>query len=386
MDHQILLQKIKSFGITGKLYNWIADFLTDREQVVTLDGAMSFIAAVISGVPQGTVLGPILFLIFINDITNCVNNSVLSCFADDTRVSKSITTLNDSLLLQKDIDNLLLWSKSNNMEMHENKFVFVNFNCRPKNFSLSLLPFYNENFKYFTSNFNILEPSSEVKDLGITFTPNLSWSVHISNIINAAKKKAGWALSAFRDRSPRTMLTLYKSLVRSRLEYGCPLWNGLSLSDLRAIEAIQRSFTNRIQCPPHVVTYWDRLAYLHLMSLQRRRERYLIIFMWKIFYSKMSNDLDIVFIENARFGPRAVIPPLVSPQSKAQTLFDSSFPVKGAQLWNLVPKSTKLIKTIEHFKVELDEWLLQFPDCPPVDGYSVQNNNSILDWAGTRSY
>lgn len=385
VDYEILLQKIKNLGITGKLFNWISDFLTNRQQVVVLDGVMSFVAAVISGVPQGTVLGPILFLIFINDITDSVNHSTLSCFADDTRVSKSIASVNDSLLLQEDMDSLLLWAKSNNMEMHEDKFVYMNFNCRSRNFYLPLLPFYNENLKYSIPN-TTLEPSNEVKDLGITFTSNLSWSSHVFNITSAAKKKAGWVLSCFRDRSPSTMLTLYKSVVRSHLEYGCPLWNGLSLTNLRDIEAIQRSFTTKISCPAHVNTYWDRLEYLNLMSLQRRRERYVIISMWKIFHEKMSNDLQVIFKENSRRGPIASIPPLVSPLSKAQTLFDNSFPVKGAQLWNLVPQNTKLIVTIEHFKIELDKWLLLFPDRPPVHGYSVQNNNSVLEWASSGSY
>ena len=238
--------------------------------------------------------------------------------------------------------------------------------------------------KYHISKDGVLEPSPQVKDLGITFTPNLSWSAHISNLTSAAKKKAGWALSSFQDRSPTTMLTLYKSLIRSRVEYGCPLWNGLSLTETRDLEAIQRSFTNKIICPPYVTNYWDRLEFLHLMSLQRRRERYIIIFMCKIYYCKVSNDLEICFNENARLGPHATIPPLVSSSSgKAQTLFDNSFSVKGPQLWNIVPKDIKLIVKLELFKIHLDKWLLKFPDRPPVYGYIAQNNNSVLEWYST---
>ena len=346
---------------------------------------MSFLALVISGVPQGTVLGPLLFLIFINDIAKCVQHSVISCFADDTRVSKSISTMQDSILLQHDLNNLLHWAKCNNMELHNDKFVYVNFNCRSRNFYLPILPFYNDCLKY-TTDANILEPSSEVKDLGITFSPNLSWSNHIAILTNAAKKKAGWVLSAFRDRSPTTMLTLYKALIRSLLEYGCPLWNGLNLTEIRDLEAIQRSFSNKIICPPHVENYWDRLEFLNLMSLQRRRECYLIFFMWKIFYGKVSNDLEISFVDNLRFGPRAIIPSIVtSSANKAQTLTDNSFAVKGPQFWNIVPKHIKNINKLELFKVELDKWLQNFPDRPPVHGYMVQNDNSILDWNSTRS-
>ena len=117
VDHPIL-QKIKNLGITGKLYDWLADFLSNRHQVVVLDGVMSYIAAVISGVPQGTVLGPILFLIFINDINDCVHHSVIGCFADDTRASIAIDSVSDAMLLQEDINSLLHWVDINNMEMH----------------------------------------------------------------------------------------------------------------------------------------------------------------------------------------------------------------------------------------------------------------------------
>ena len=111
VDHEILLQKIKNVGISGKLLNWLTDFLSNRFQEVVLDGVSSFIAAVISGVPQGTVLGPILFLIYINDINTHVSHSTISCFADDTRVSKSISVEADSILLQEDINNLIHWAK-----------------------------------------------------------------------------------------------------------------------------------------------------------------------------------------------------------------------------------------------------------------------------------
>ena len=379
VDHEILLQKLKNIGITGKVYEWISNFLQDREQVVAVGGVYSFLAYVLSGVPQGTVLGPLLFLIFVNDIY-CAEHSTVRCFADDTRISKAISTCQDSALLQQDLDRLILWATQNNMELHQDKFVFVNFNCRSSRFHyLSQLPFYKDNLKYCIPS-DELEPADTVKDLGITFASDLSWSTHICNITKSAKKKAGWALSVFRDRSPHVMLTLYKSIVRSLLEYGCPLWNGLSVNDIRNLEAIQRSFTSKIICPPYVQDYWDRLKYLHLMSLQRRRERYMIIFMWKIFYNKVSIDLNLSFYTSSRRGICATVPPIVAVNSKAQSLYDSSFAVKGPQLWNIVEKNVKEVDTLEQFKIQLDIFLARFPDKPPIAGYAYQNYNSLLEW------
>ena len=109
-------------------------------------------------------------------------------------------------------------------------------------------------------------------------------------MVGNATKMSAWALSLFQDRSKVTMLTLYKSMVRCRLEYCCPLWNPADIASIQAIESIQQHFTKRINGFQHL-HYYDRLRYLQLQSLQRRRERYIIIYMWKIRHSLCLNDL-----------------------------------------------------------------------------------------------
>ena len=125
------------------------------------------------------------------------------------------------------------------------------------NFLLANLPFYKDNLFYTTSDDNILETSESVTDLGVTFSEDLSWTLHISSIVKKARQKAGWVLSSFKDRSRLTMITLYKSLIRSLLEYCCPLWMGLNINNIRELESIQRSFTNKVQCPPSITNYWN---------------------------------------------------------------------------------------------------------------------------------
>ena len=381
VDHAILLQKLKNIGIDGELLDWISDFLLNRKQVVVVNGILSYLTEVLSGVPQGTVLGPLLFLIYLNDITNCLNSCDLSCFADDTRIYKSISYSEHTKLLQDDLINVSNWSLHNNMKLHADKFVYVNFNTRSSKFPLANLPFYKDNFQYITSEGTILETTDSVLDLGITFSEDLSWNHHTYSIAKKAKQKAGWVLSAFKDRSPSVMKTLYKSLIRSLLEYCCPLWSGLSLENMRELESVQRSFSYRVNCPSSVKNYWDRLQYLQLMSLQRRRERYIIIQVWKILNELTSNDLNMDFYDNPRFGIMARVPSINNTSNhKARTLYDLSFAVMGPRLWNIVPKVTKECTSLFSFKTHLDSFLKTFPDQPPVTGYVSQNNNSILDW------
>ena len=381
VDHEILVRKLKNIGIGGKLLEWICDFLCDREQVVVVDNVFSYIAKVVSGVPQGTVLGPILFLIYLNDLSGCLNSCDFSCFADDTRIYKAISSSEETSLLQQDLYAVSKWSKDNNMKLHSDKFKYVNFNLRSNKFPLANLPFFQTHFEYTTSEGNSLEPDCSVKDLGVSFSENLDWSYHTSSISKKAKQKAGWVLSAFSDRSPMVMKTLYKSVIRSHVEYCCPLWTGLSMHQLRDIEAIQRSFSNKILCPPSVTNYWERLQFLNLMSLQRRRERYTILHIWKITNFLVSNDLNINFYESPRFGIMAHVPPITTnSNSKAKTLYDHSFAVIGPRLWNLVPKKVKEAASLFMFKCRLDEFLKTIPDRPPVHGYVCQNNNSLLEW------
>ena len=173
------------------------------------------------------MLGPILFLIFINDIELCIINSIVRCFADDTQISIAVKFKLDVQPLQSDLENVMRWSKRNNMALHRDKFEYM---CHTSNkrHMLSELPFVSECCQYRVSNDITLQPVNQLRDLGVLFSKDLSWSPHINSIANKARQKASWVLSVFHTRSTAIMLTLYKSMVRSLLEYCCPLWHPIN--------------------------------------------------------------------------------------------------------------------------------------------------------------
>ena len=377
VDHVILLQKVRRLGITGKIYEWIKSFLSNRKQHVVVDGIISSPAEVLSGVPQGTVLGPLLFLIFIDDMTDVVLHSKVKLFADDSKLCKKVKSAHDQELLQADLNAVLDWAQDNNMELNEDKFQLIQhgnitqFKCD----ELHVNP-------YQTSSGASLSPSSTVVDLGVTINHDLTWATHVQEQVTKASQLTGWILRTFKSRNRELMLTLYSSLVRSRLEYCCPLWSPYQRQHITKIESVQRSYTAKIAGLKDL-NYWDRLKSLRLYSLQRRRERYIVIQIWKIWKGLTPNDLELAFKDNSRLGPQCVRPNITG-TSSLDTLKFNAFSSRGPALFNIIPKDVKVDrKDTQSFKAALDNFLGKFPDTPPTPGYIASNGNSLLEWVNS---
>ena len=167
------------------MLEWLKNFLEERFQMVHLNGFKSYWSLVKSGVPQGTVLGHILFLIYINDMDCCLATSFCSMFADDSRIVHKISGVCDTKLLQEDIINVTNWSKQNNMNLNESKFQFVSHKFHRS--LLDHLPFSNEHCLYNTAAGNTLEPIDSVLDLGVTVCSDLSWTKHVGIIVCKAQ-------------------------------------------------------------------------------------------------------------------------------------------------------------------------------------------------------
>ncbi|XP_068222211.1 uncharacterized protein [Palaemon carinicauda] len=164
------------------------------------------------------------------------------------------------------------------------------------------------------------------------------------------------------------MLTLYKSMVRSLLEYCCPLWNPQSVSDIEELEGVQRTFTARIAGAQHL-NYWERLKKLSVMSLQRRRERYILLHHVEDSPWISQQRPEDQFLSRPLIGFKAVVPPLRGGVAAYNhSLYDKSFAVSGPRLWNCLPVHINKIGEFEPFKRKLSSLLQRIPDKPPVKG------------------
>ena len=291
-----------------------------------------------------------------------------------------INSINDTLALQNNLDLITKWSISNNMKLNSTKFEYINHksNISSKNLELlNILPFSNQYSQYFGSDSVEILKSSHVRDLGIIVDDNLNWKMHIDNLTKTCKKLCSWALNVFYNRSKDIMLTLFFSIIRTKLEFCCEIWSPFQIQDIVKIEQIQRSFTSRIS-GMKTLNYWERLDKLQIQSLQRRREKIIIVHLWKICNGIYPNSIDINFKLHSRTNSlKAIIKPLPKIRGKILTLYDESFTVKAAKLWNVLPNRLTQISSLDQFRESLDRFLLTVPDKPPLPGYPYNCNNSL---------
>lgn len=390
VDHYLLCKKLKEKRIGGKVGAWLHNFLTNRTLQVSANGSLSASAPVLSGVPQGTVLGPILFIIMISDIDENLNHAFMSLFADDSRVTRKITNQEDCALLQKELDNVIYpWAESNNAVFNGDKFEHIHFGKRKNNC--------NNDWQYKDNNGNSIKSQTSVKDLGITITNDLSWTAQIENTISKCRRMSAWILRTFTKRDIATMRTLWTTMLRPLVDYCSPVWSPSPsrLGHIDRLEGILRGFSKHVDGLENL-TYTKRLEALKLHSIQRRHERYKIIYLYKM-KEKLVPPLPpdplqpgvsfaLEFKQTSRNGTRCNIPSPPRWKSKATIARKSSFAETASTLWNNLPSWLTSISgaTVDAFKKNLDKHLDTLTDVPRCNStgqyrdHAFRVSNSII--------
>ena len=379
VDHDILLRKLRDSGISGKMGIWISNFLKNRKQTVTVNQKLSRSEPVPSGVPQGSVLGPILFLIMIADIdVDILKKSTVSSFADDTKVSHVIKLRQDCDDLQASLQTIYEWSENNNLNFNELKFQALRYGVNKE----------TEGHNYITPTGKNIPNEDTIRDLGLRMSRNLKFHHQTETISSKCRSLSGWILRTFTTRETKPMLKLFNSLLLPRVDYCSQIWSPHQSKDWNRLESIQRRFTSKISEVSHL-DYWSRLRRLKQYSLERRAERYKIIYTWKILESLAPNPSTnkLVTKYSERRGRSCVLPRLARQQTcsaKINTIRENSFCFQGPKLFNCLPKSIRNITnvTVDTFKHHLDKLLSTVPDQPGVPGYvgsRAAASNSILD-------
>ena len=376
VDHGLVIKKAEALGIKGNLLEWIKEFLKNRKQTVVVNGFASDERTVLSGVPQGTVLGPLLFIIMINDMPEYIKFCDISSFADDTQVIKSIANNEDSNKIQTDLSNVEKYTKNNNLVLNGGKFTHIRYDPH------KILK--EENISYKTEEQSIIETKDSVRDLGIIMSSNLNFSDHINSIEIKCRQIIGFVLRTFKTREILPMMTLWKSLILSRLDYCSQLWSPFKSGEVQKLEGLQRTFTSYLNDIKDS-NYWDRLKLLNLYSIERRFERYQIIYIWKIIEQKVPSPTNITCTNmESRTGRKILVNHLPNTSCSLQTIIYNSPINKSKRLFNILPKELRNITDVSTntFKMYLDRSLSEIPDEPGISGYTKYRNvlsNSLTD-------
>ena len=278
VDHKRLIMKLQhQMGIKDNLLEWISSFLTGRSQRVNVNGSLSSWAPVTSGVPQRSVLGPVLFVMFINDLPSVVNTNC-KLFADDSKLYAKIAKEEDQRSLQEDLNACYKWAEDWMMDFHPKKSKTMHFG---KN---------NMRYLYILGNNFINETASET-DLGVLIKNDLTCSDHVVHCAKKANRILGMIRNTFSYLNQEMFLNLYKSLVRPHMEYCTQAWSPYLKKDINILEKIQRRAT-KIVPGLSDLSYEERLRKLKLYPLEDRRMRGDMIAVWKMLNGHIDIDTE----------------------------------------------------------------------------------------------
>jgi hypothetical protein len=335
-----LLHKLKAFGISGNLLQWLTNFLHNRYQSVKVGTHCSSFSPVTSGILQGSVLGPLLFLIYINDIVDIIGpNLTAKLFADDVKIYVIISDIDSINQLQDSLFAICRWAAEWQLNISINK-------C-------AVLHLGRNNLTYDYSLDGVTLPNvREMRDLGVLVNSNLSFSSHYAQITAKAHQRAGLILRCFKSRDPFVLFRAFTVYVRPLLEYCSPVWSPVYKTDVTKIESVQRRFTKRLRglaCLP----YKDRLQFLSAETLELRRLKQDLLTMFKIINGIIDIDVSQFFELNNYSQTRGHDLKLVKTinNNNARAF---SFACRRTDCWNALPADTILATSITVFRNLLD--------------------------------
>ena len=235
VPHNLLIHKLRSFGFNGNLLNWTQNYLSDRHKSVIIDSKESDSLPVTSGVPQGSILGPLFFVLYISYLPN-VCSSKVSLYADDVKVFRKIKSIDDCILLQKDLASLLAWSHKWKIKFNPAKCNVISIGRK------SHVP----NFQYCLDNI-FLQHTDKIVDLGVIIDSKLSTRDHVVKTASKAHTVLSMIKWAVGHDSPDSVKRqLYLSHVMSVLEYCSPVWSPYLVTKIASLEKVQRRATKFI--------------------------------------------------------------------------------------------------------------------------------------------
>ena len=345
--HKGLVFKLKQNGIRGQLLDWMENYLSDRSQRVFIGTSYSRSERILAGVPQGSVLGPLLFLIYVNDITESLL-SIVRLFEDDTSLACTTSnTVDLESILNHDLDIITKWSKQ----------WLVTFNAA----KTEVLYFGNQQPPVLNFNDTLLDVTDTHKHLGLTFSDNCKWHKHIDNIILSGSKLLGIMRKLKFTVRHKTLNQIYVSFLRPILEYASVVWDNCTFNEKDKLEKIQIEAGRIVTGLTRSTSLYNLFRELGWLTLSERRKYQNLVLAFKITHDMVPQYLSSLFPQNVgnsvsynlRNNDDFVLLPCRT------TLFENSCVPSLISLWNQLPLNLRHLPTISSFKREISNYIFQ---------------------------
>ena len=350
VPHQRLLKKLETYGIQGNTLRWVRHFLIGRKQRVSVQGEVSDWTEVVSGVPQGSVLGPTLFVIYINELPSVLSSSSkCSMYADDTKIYRTVNKLSDKNNLQIDMNKLVDWADQWQLKFNAEKCTVLHLGKKNSQFDYEMR-------NHHCNDRTTLSKSNLEKDLGINVDTQLQFSKHIEIQVNKANRILGLIRRSFTFLSLESMRMLFIALVRPHLEFSSSVWAPKYEKDKKLIEGVLRRATKII---PGLKDkgYEERLKLTRIPSMTYRRIRGDMIETYKFTHDlyNVRNEL-FVFADNYTRGHKYK---LNKPRCNT-SLRQHFFSQRVIDRWNNLPVSVAEAPDLNTFKNNLDSLMANY--------------------------
>ena len=362
VSHVKLIKSLQSYGISHNVVMWIKEFLNNRTQQVCIGTSTSTPLQVISGVPQGGVIGPLLFVIYINSLCAIVNSTAdcttIKLFADDAKIyGKNKTSV------QQTLNTTLSWINDHQLKVATQKCFYLNI-CKKR-----LKPQQPDQTKYRISSDN-LTIENTTRDLGITISDDMKWSHQVDNVYKRASTTSYLVMKCLSTKNIWILVNLYKTYVRPKMEFNTNVWSPYLLKDINRIESIQRKFTKSafIRCNVPFESYQDRLSKINLKTLEERRLVFDMITTYKIVHrlSDLNFEQYFTFV-NQTYQLRRHTLQIKCIKDNNSKFWVNSFFHRVVNVWNWLPNQVVTAKNIATFRNMINEVsfskFLKFREC-----------------------
>ena len=340
VSHPKLIHKLKSIGISGRLLSFIENFLSERKQCVKLENQLSTEISVISGVPQGTVLGPILFTIYINDIVKTLKSTKIKMYADDCKLYREVKNSQDHKEFLEDLESVASWANMWQLSLSVPKCQVISIGRNAQEYEYKVGQ-------------NDIGRCNSIKDLGIWVDSSLKPSLHCHKVSTTANYKCISIHKNFVSKDPKFLMKLFDNYVKSNLCYCSVITNPTLKKDINTLEKVQRRFTKHIN-NMHNLSYEDRVKQLNIHSLEYERLKTDLIYAYKIMNGLLPTQGVAFCISNRNTRQRLT--------TKFKTTERQNFITNRiVNIWNQLPENIVESNSLNAFKRNLEKFdLSQF--------------------------